>query len=1039
MKKNQLFINWKHTLKISVTFLMLFFVTSIIQAQNTTVNGTVVDQSGVPLPGANILEKGTSNGVTADFDGKFSINLKKPDAVLTVSYIGFSTLQVTAKGNSSLKVVMQENAAGLDEVVVVGYGTQKKSDLTGSVGSISSKDLLKAPIVKIGAGLQGKISGVNIQQTTGAPGQKMKIRIRGGSSINYGNEPLYVIDGFIGADISTINPNDIATINFLKDASATAVYGSRGANGVVLITTVAPKEGPLKVTFDTNIAMSSMVNQYDILPIDEMAELMNEQQASLDKPAFFSPADIAGFRSRGGTDWVDLITRQGYRQNYSLNLTGGSEKLKYFFSANHLNDEGVIKNSFYRRTSIRSNISGNIGERIQFKFNTYGTHIESQANGRGTGGTGNPIGNAVIFPQMWASRDANGEFIDGTTYNSYNGAFLVGRLVNPEMQVRQNQENLNDKITSNIDLNIDLANHLTLSLSAAGSLSMNYRGQRTLPDFININRDNVTAQQAYNRGNSWLANSILTYENDFGEHNLKISGVYEFSKSVNRNNTATVGSLSTLANEWHLLANGTPSSINSGYGTGKLRSYMGRLNYSFKDRYLLTASMRADGSSRFNSDNRWGYFPSAAFAWRASEENFIQNSSWLSNLKFRVGFGAVGNQAVGYGTIQQTFAASDSGDGRNYGWYQLDNGESVQGVVPGSITDNNLKWETTTSYNAGIDFGILDNKLSGTVDVYSKKATDVIIAKSIPRYTGQSAITDNFADIDNNGVEIGLNWNIMNKDDFQWTAYANFTKNKNIIQDLGESGGEPVEEIFIANEEPIGIWSLVGGNNKFIVRKGESMGALFGLKATGIWQENEAAEADSYNSRPGEVKYEDVDGDGVISAEDRQIIGSAAPDFTYGLGTSMAYKGFDLSIQCIGSVGNDIYNWTDNRLNYGILSTDYRDRWSPTNTSSTQQVMPYGTDYSLTYVVSQYVEKGSFFKISNMTLGYNIPDNTTDALGISSLRLYASADNVLTITDYSGLDPEGSSTALSSDSQSGIDAFSYPLTRTISLGLKVSF
>ncbi|SDX90230.1 TonB-linked outer membrane protein, SusC/RagA family [Lutibacter oricola] len=1019
----------------NVSFLGIFLSLMSVQQfyAQKTVTGKVTDETNQGIPGVNILKQGTSSGASTDFDGNYSIKVNDTD-VLVFSFVGYKTKSVKVGANTKINVKLEPDVASLDEVVVIGYGTAKKSDLTGSVGVISSKDLLKAPITKIGAGLQGKITGVNIQQTTGAPGQGMKIRIRGGSSINYSNNPLYVIDGFIGADISTINPNDIATINFLKDASATAIYGSRGANGVVLITTNAPKSGKLKVSFETNFGFSNVVNKYDLLSPHEQAELMNEQRASLGESPYFTQTQIDGFRQNGGTDWQDLVTQNGYKYNHTLNVSGGNDNLKYFFSANHLDEEGTIKNTFYKRTSLRSNIAGNISDRISFKFNTYGVHTDSQGNGVGTAGTGNVMGNAVIYPQMWESRDANGDFIDGNTNDSYNGAFLVGRLPNPEMDVRQNQESLSDRVLSNIDINVELTDKLTMVLGGSGSLTNNYSGQRTLADFIDITRSNITAQQRYVRNNSWLVNGRLTYENEFGDHNLKASAIYEFSKATGRNLTAAVGELSTLANEWYYLGNGQATSTTSNFNLGKIRSYMARVNYSYKDKYLLTASMRADGSSRFQPDYRWGYFPSAALAWKISEEDFIKNTDWISNLKLRVGYGATGNTAIGYGDTQPTFAGDPTA--RNFGWYPLDNGVPVQGVVPNqTLTSVDTEWETTTSYNAGLDFGILDSKLTGSIDVYSKKTTGVIIQQSVARYTGLTGIQDNFADIDNNGIEIGLNWNIKSTDDLNWTAYGNFSRNKNIVQDLGGD----VDQIFVESEEAIGIWSLVGGNKKFVVQKGESLGALYGLKAIGIWQENEAAEAAAFNSGPGEVRYEDLDGDGAISAADRQIVGQTAPDFTYGFGSSLSYKNWDFSVQCIGTVGNDIYNWTDNRLNYGILDTDYRNRWSPTNTSSTQQVMPYGTDYSLTYVVSQYIEKGSFFKVSNLTVGYNMPQSILDALKISNLRLYASMDNVLTITDYSGLDPEGSSTPANSDSQAGVDAFSYPLTRTVSAGLKLTF
>jgi len=998
--------------------------------QQQSVSGIVTDVSGQPLPGVTVLVKGTTNGTITDFNGKYTLTNVPPAASLMFSFVGMKSQEAAIAGKTIVNVQMQEDAIGIEEVVAVGYGVVKKRDVTGSVGSVSAEQLLQAPISSLDAGLQGKIAGVTVQQTTGAPGQNMKIRVRGGSSINYSNEPLYVIDGFIGADISTINPSDIASIDILKDASATAVYGSRGANGVVLITTNSAKAGRLTVSFDGNVGVSSMVNQYDILPAGEVAELMNLQDDAKVKAHSFTNEEVEYFKQNGGTDWVDLVTRQGVRQNYTVNMNGGTEDLKYFFSANHLDEQGVIKESFYKRNSIRSNISGKVSKSIDFTFNTYGTSVSSQNNDRQSNGLNNSIGSAVSYPQFWPARDANGEFIDPGTYPSYNSRYSPGATSSPEMANLQNQETKQEKIISNLDLNFKITSHLSLSVSNSGSFSTGFNGQRDLIDYSKFTRSTIGAQQGYSRGTNYMNTDILTYDNLFGKHALKLQAVYEFQKSVWRSNSAKVASLSTIGNEWHILQNGVPKLTESKYNESKMRSYMGRVNYSYNDKYLMTASLRADGASVFNKNNRWGYFPSAALAWRASEESFVKNMGFIHNLKLRAGVGSTGNTAISPYTTQDRLDNTSVA----YIYWASNSVDPVSGIIPGALTDANMTWEKNTQYNVGLDVAVLSGKLSAVIDYYSKQSSDVIIARTIPSYTGQSSFTTNLADISNKGFELALNWSIIEKRDFKWDANFNLAHNKNVVKDLNANQ----DFIFVSSEEPLGIW-IGGTNNKFIVKEGEQMGSFFGLKYLGLWQEDEAVEAAKYGSKPGEPKYEDVNNDSQLSDSDRQIIGTAAPDFTYGLGTNIEYKNFDLAIQCVGSKGNEIYNFSRNILDREILNPDYRNRWSPSNPNASQPIMPVGKEYDRSFVTSQYIENGSYFKISNIALGYNVPKDFARKFNLSSVRLYVSADNVLTITKYSGLDPEGSSTPLTSDSQAGVDAFSYPLVRTFTGGIKVVF
>lgn len=994
-----------------------------------TIKGQIKDDQGLPVIGASIKVKGTTIGTISDMDGNFVLKVPNAKSTVIVNFIGYKEEAFVVGNQKDFNIKLTTDAISLDETVVIGYGVSKKKDITGSVSSLSADKLMAAPITSVDQGLRGKLAGVTVKQTSGAPGAGLKLRIRGGSSINYSNNPLYVVDGFIGADMTTINPSDIATIDVLKDASATAIYGSRGANGVVLITTHKAKAGKMKVTFDANFSASQMIGSVDKMNIVDMANVMNYQDELQGHDHSFSADDIAGFKKNGGEDWVDLVTRTAYKKNYTLSLSGGTDRLQYFLSGNVNDEQGIVEQSHYKRYSLRSNINAKINDKLKLTFNTYGVRTESQGNAASVDASGpnSTLGRATFYPSMWHFRDADGNQLDTGAYNDYNGRFEVGRDPNPVDDNRKNQENVRHKIVSNLDLTWDITPHLQLMVSNSGSYTGGLYGNRNYIDGIRFTRDNVVAQQSHSWNTSWMNTDMLTYTNTWGAHHLKASAVYEYSESENRNQVARVGDLSTLANDWYVLNNGTPSQVTSVYNKRSMRSYMGRVNYSYKDRYLLTASMRADGVSVFQSGNRWGYFPSAAVAWRASEEDFIKDIEWIYNLKVRGGFGTTGNTAVSpYATLQQF-------DMKSYEdrYYPFD-GENVnEGVVVGAYTDPDLKWETTTQYNFGIDMAILKGRVSFVLDAYKKSAKDVIIAESIPVFTGHNSYTHNVAEIDNTGFEFTTNWNIMDTNDFHWDASFNVARNVSEVKDLGGQ-----DHIFVDNEAQLGIWHI---DHKFVVKQGEELGSFYGIKAMGLWQEDQREEAAKYSQVPGEMRYQDVDGDGSITTADRQIIGTAAPDFTYGISTNLAYKNWDMSIQCIGSQGNDIFNWTRANLYAKTMLSDLVNCWTPENPSSNQPCPIVGSDMTNSNVCSDYIEDGSYFKISNLTLGYTLPDMWCDHIGIQNIRLYASVNNLLTITNYSGTDPEASATPQNADSQAGIDAGSYPTARTYSAGIKINF
>ncbi|WP_347840758.1 TonB-dependent receptor [uncultured Draconibacterium sp.] len=1015
--------------KVILAFIALFLSTSVF-AQQIPITGKVTQDGGETLPGVTVVVKGTSQGTVTDIDGVYKLNAGS-DATLVFTFVGFTSQEVAVNGQQNIDVTLATDVIGLEEVVAIGYGTVKKRDITGSVASIGADKLTAAPIVSIDKGMQGKLAGVTVQQQSGAPGQKMKLRVRGGGSINYNNEPLYVIDGFIGADITTVNPQDVASIDILKDASATAIYGSRGANGVVLITTKSPAKGKMQVTFDANVGVTSTVQPYETLTPGELARLRNEYDVERGSQNLsFTDAEIAEFDNGKGTDWLNDVTRTGVVQNYSLNITGGNEKLGYLFSAGYVDEQGVILESYRKLYSVRSNIDAKIFDWLDMKFNTYATHSSNMHNGQ----TYRAISDAFGYPILWDSKDENGEYIDPNTQPSY--GIYGAASTNPiqRIETTANGENLNEKITSTIDFSAKLTPHLTLLVSGSGMYRSGFSGNRQEYEPVENTRDAMTASQGYSRGHSLMTTDMLTYKNSFGDHTLTASAAYEYSYSRSQSSSITIGDLSTLGNEWYLLSNGEVSRAVSTFSETKMQSYMGRVNYDYKGKYLLTATMRADGASVFSEDNRWGYFPSAAFAWRLMEEDFIKDTEWIYDLKLRAGWGQTGNRAIGAYATQPTLDFTTS----KFLYYPFNGTTVSQGIISGALTDPNIQWETTVQSNIGVDFSILGGKLSMVADWYSKTSKDVILQKSIPRYTGKQSLTGNFAEIKNTGFEFSADYHIVNKDDFQWNAFANISVNRNEVMDLGGD-----EQIFIAGEDAFSIWGI---DNKFVVREGESLGSFWGLQNEGLWQTGEEDQAAVYNSKPGEPKYTDLpdaDGNtGKIDATDRMIIGNALPDFTYGIGTDLYYKSFDLTIQGHGSHGNDVFNYNRQRMDDSevrFLNPDYLNRWSPTNTGSTQQKLPTGTEYYKTHVTSQYIEDASFFKISNITLGYTLPDQIAKSLSLAKFRIYASVNNVLTITNYSGLDPEMSATTQGSDAVSGIDAYSYPLARTWTFGLKVNF
>lgn len=1060
--------------KVLLSILMSILFTGAM-AQNK-VTGTVTDATGEAVIGATVVIEGTTQGVVTDIDGNFSITLPAGKSRVTVSSVGMTTQTVNLSGKSNVKIVMKDDDKMIDEVVVVGYGTMKKSDLSGAVSSIKSDDLMKGGTFDLAHGMQGKVAGVQIQQSDGAPGGGMSIVVRGANSFTTSSQPLYIVDGipFETGDtpsngatensqssnpLSLINPHDIENIEILKDASATAIYGSRGANGVVIITTKRGKAGKAKVEFTANFGVSKVAKKIDVLDPVTYARYINEEyynskfyegSQSTEVPYsgtwgykpysdghlnyntgvytgspedYYNPGwhydEYGNATQLGSADWQDEIFRTAFSQDYNISVSGGDDKGHYSFSGNYANQEGTIKNSGYERYALRVNISRNVTDWLEIGTNTSFTNSVTNFANTLSYNTG-IVRSALLFPTTYAP--------DMDTTKSDDLNWLAA---NPAAYVANTKDELRTTSWfSSSFVEIKLAPWLkfrqNLGLSHNDSHRGSYYDRHTQEGKAPTNGK---ASKATNIWRSVTAESLLTFDytlNKIHKFNALAGFTVESSDWDNDSHSA-YGFPDDMTKDYNMeraLYQGTPQSDT---GNQRLASFLGRVNYTLLDRYLFTASVRSDGSSKFTEENKWATFLSGAFAWRASEEKFIKDLNIFSNLKFRLSYGETGNQGIGsyrtlpmLGTANYPFGGSMSSGAAAVNW---------RGPV-----DGNLKWETTAQYNAGIDMGFFRNRLSLTIDWYKKKTRDLLQEVKIPSSTGFSNRLTNSGNVTNEGLELALAATPVDSHDWHWDISANISFNKNEINGL--NGDQ------YANT----LWS--GCDNVFIQRNGCPIGAIYGYVEDGFY-DNEAevradpqytyATASLVKSKVGEIKYWDKDGNGTITDNDRTIIGDTNPDFVYGITNNIRWKDFSLSFMFQGSHGNDIFNGNlmDIKLgNIGNITCDaYNSRWTAENYESAK--WPKATaGYTRTFLLSnRYIEDGSYLKLKNISLSYNWRN---PFFGIERILVTLSASNLFTITDYSWYDPDVN--AFGSDSsRRGVDIYSYPSSRTFSLGLNVAF
>ncbi|MDE6114368.1 MAG: TonB-dependent receptor [Muribaculum sp.] len=1026
-------------------------------SQTITVSGTVVDELGEPLIGATVQQKGTSNGTSTDIDGNYTLSVS-PKATITVSYVGYNTQNIEVNGRNVINVTMQENSAVLDEVVVVGYGQMKRSDLTGSVVSVGEDAVKKSISTSIDQVLQGRAAGVQIQANSGTPGASTSIRIRGINSLNATNQPIFVIDGVVidsatddesSNPLASINPSDIVSMDVLKDASATAIYGSRASNGVIMITTKRGKAGEATVTYDVYLGWQEMPKKYDMLNLREYAEHHNfraDYLSSVDKNNAFIRPELLG----EGTDWQDELFRKAFMMNHNVSVTGGNERTTWAFSGGYLDQDGIALGSGFKRYTLRSNLETQIKSWLRGGVNFSLTDSKQQV-----GTDNNTIISALIQQPTVAVTAPDGSF-DGP-----DDVWMPDNPVGLASIITNKNKKLNFRL--NAFLEATLYKGLTLRTELSGDYNLNkYYFYEPDYQFGIKTQDQRTSRWTKTDTKYWSWRNILTYNNTFArKHNVNVMLGQEMSKSYWENQVgATTGFLSNSTPD--LSAGDISKSTSTGSrNINSIASFFGRAFYSFDERYLLTATIRRDGSSKFAKGHKWGWFPAVALAWRVSQENFLRDVDEINSLKLRAGWGKTGNQNV-----------------TDYAYMALLANKTTPwgvGVLTGNTANPDLTWETTTSYNIGLDLGLLQNRIEFIADVYYKKTDNLLLQLPLPSFLGSGGHGaannpwGNVGSIENKGLELTLNTTNIVTRDFQWTSNVVFSLNRNKVKSL-DTANSSIEK------------SYQPSSTNYIVTKtvvGEPIGQFWGYKVIGRFDKPEDF---YYHDAAGNIQqvaipsgntisqsstwigdyiYEDINGDGVIDSSDCTFIGNPEPKFTWGFGNTFTWKGIDLNIFFSGSYGNDALNLTrmrieDPRQNSNILRSslnyakvdvidpnlpadDFRNL-HVVNPGSTTMPALQRTDANANYtrVSDLLVEDASYIRLQNISIGYTFPRNWMRKIYLQNLRVYFSAQNVYTWSKYKGLDPEVG--AMYGDAlMTGVDYGRYPSPRIYTFGLNVSF
>ncbi|MGS2737949.1 SusC/RagA family TonB-linked outer membrane protein [Sinomicrobium sp. M5D2P17] len=1001
-------------------------------SQELSISGNVVtEDDGQPLPGVNVVVKGTTNGTQTDFDGNFTLNNVKTNATLIFSYIGFETQEIPINDQSIVNVTMAMGNQTLDEVVVIGYGSVKKSDLTGAVASIKAEELNPGANASVEQALQGRVAGVQISQKSNEPGGGLSVNIRGAGSINAGTEPLYVIDGVIvnngtiaasgGAGftanqnprnpLNSLNPADIQSIEILKDASSTAIYGSRGSNGVVLITTKKGKTGKLKVAYDYYYGLQEAAKTLDLLSPVEYQTVLN----SIIDDGGGDPGQRIENIEGNGTDWIDLVLQTAPTQNHNLSFSGATENLTYYSSINYFNQEGLVKGSGMDRYNIRLNLSSNAIDKYNYGINMNASYIKDDFASTGTGinENGGALYSAINFDPTIQPYNGDGSYklsdfitidnplsiLNGAsasaeTFRFYGNTFFEYYII-PSLSAKVQL----GADTQSVRRDVFIQPYTLAGLGTGGIASIQ-TGRR---DYVSME-------------------GTLNYNKDFGNDNLTavLGATYEYFQSKSFTGNARGFALPDLGT--NAIGSGDPTLNNLGSGRSQSRfiSYLARVNYSLNNKYLFTASIRADGSSRFGDNNKFGYFPSGAIAWKMQEEEFLKDSPWINELKLRASIGSTGNANIANDLTFQTFSA---------GGNHLFGDTFYNTIYPSRLSNPNLTWEKAVQYDIGVDFGLFGNRIAGSVDYFNKETTDLLLVVPQALNTGFAGQTQNLGGVRNRGVEVGLSAGIITGDNFSWDVNANMAKLKNEVLDIGDRG-----DIIRGAQAQIPDFTIVS--------PGETIDSYYGFIVDGVWQEGDDFSVTESQVRPGDVKYRDINEDGVINADDRQIIGNSIPDITWGFTNNFKIFDFTLDIVMQGVEGverlngNLINSYSPNNFRRNRIAEPLLNRWTPENPTNSYPsfVNPTSQGGSNALINTRTVEDASYVRLQSVRLGYNIPVDNISFL--NRLSLYVTGQNLFTITNYSGVDPAANA---SGSNTIALDFNAYPVPRTYLLGLSVEF
>ncbi|QGY46778.1 SusC/RagA family TonB-linked outer membrane protein [Maribellus comscasis] len=1015
--------------KLKLLFLVLFILPLALFAQNK-ITGVVKSDAGELLPGVTIIVEGTTQGTTTNFNGEYSITAPA-DGNLMFSFIGYLSQTVPVNGQSAINVVLQQDIEELEQVVVIGYGTVKKSDLTGSVTSVKADELNPGANASVEQALQGRVAGVQISQKSNEPGGGLSISIRGSGSIQAGNEPLYVIDGVIVNNgsvagtggvgftgnqnprnpLNSLNPSDIASLEVLKDASATAIYGSRGSNGVVIITTKKGKEGKLRVGYDGYYGIQQVYKPLDVLTAQEYKDVLNSIIDLGGGDELQRIDQIEG----GGTDWQDLIYRTARTQNHNITMSGGSNNLTYFTSLNYFEQEGLVKGSAIDRYNMRFNLAYDESKKLRagVSFNGSYIHDDFASTGLGINENGGAIYTAVNYDPVIPSYNEDGSYRKSDFFVGDNPlAILDGEDATAETF----------RFFGNTYLEYFIMPELSAQVKLGGDVQDVRRDIFIQPFTVSGAGTGGIASIQTGRKDYVSAEGTINYTKEFEQSRLNalLGTTYEYFQTKTFAGDGRGYALPDLG--INAIGSGDPllNNLGSGRTQAKFISYLTRVNYSLMDKYLITASIRADGSSRFGENNKFGYFPSAAIAWKMHNENFMADAGWLSELKPRFSIGSTGNATIGNELTYQTFSAGS----------QVPFGDAYYSTItPSRIANPDLTWEKAVQIDVGFDFGILENRLTGSFDYFNKETTDLLVYIPQPLNTGFSGQVQNMGGVRNQGFELSLSWDIIRSNDLYWNLAGNLSTLKNEVLNIGDRG-----DIIRGGLSQIPDFS--------IITPGEALDSYYGYIVDGIWQEGDDFSVTNDNVQPGDLKFRDLNDDKTINSEDRTIIGKPIPDFTWGLTSNLQFKNFSLDIVMQGVQGIDKLNANlansmfPNNFRQNRIAEPLLNRWTPSNPSNKYPsfVNPLASGGTTALINTITVEDASYIRLQSVRLGYDVPVENISVF--NKLAIYVLAQNLFTVTNYQGTDPGANA---SGSNTAAIDFNAYPLPRTYMVGLNVEF